>query len=126
MINGVQEGGEVYLSQNFRLPVSYEDLLSDDLEPRAVDINDVLCFELVCIVAPRFPVALINNHLIMSHMMWSSEEPVYAVASLSPAASVPGKAGMSTTRRRANAQGSVWVQPLTLCQALPLGKLSLW
>lgn len=49
MINNVQEGGGVCLSQNFQLPVEYEDLLSDDLELLAVNINYVLfCITCTC------------------------------------------------------------------------------
>lgn len=61
---------------------------------------DMLPFVFVCAVAPRLPVGLINNNLIINHMMWISGEGVYAVTSLNPTVSACEKAAVSkiTTR----------------------------
>lgn len=63
----------------------------------------MLHFVLVHIVAPRLPVVLINNNLIINHMIGISKESVYAVTSLNPTVFAREKAGMSKIKTRANA-----------------------
>lgn len=55
-------------------------------------------FVSVCIVAPRLPVVLINNNLIINHMIWISKESVYAVTSLNLTVFACEKAGTSKIR----------------------------
>lgn len=43
---------------------------------------------------------LINNNLIINHMIWISKEGVYAVTSPNPTVSACKKAGMSKIRTR--------------------------
>lgn len=62
----------------------------------------MLRFVFVCTVAPRLPVGLTNNNLIINHMIWISKESIYAVTSLNPTVFVYEKAGMSKIRIRTN------------------------
>lgn len=81
--------------------------MSDALGWLTININEFFCapgtrsplYLCIC-VAPRLPVGLINNNLIINHMMWISGEGVYAVTSLNPTVSACEKAAMSkiTTR----------------------------
>jgi len=62
----------------------------------------VLHFVFMCIVVPRLPVVLINNNLIINHMIWFSKESVYAVTSLNLSVFACEKAGISKIRTRAS------------------------
>ncbi|KAI1240337.1 hypothetical protein IHE44_0008754 [Lamprotornis superbus] len=98
VINGIQEGGGERLSQSFRLSGQEEDLLSDALDWLTININELFYAAGTCSLL--LPVGLINNNLIINHMMWISEEGVYAVTSLNPTVSACEKAGMSKIRTR--------------------------
>lgn len=59
---------------------------------------------------------LINNNLIINHMIWVSKDGVYAVTSLNPTVSACEKAGMSKIRTRLMQMGLFLYRHLTLAR----------